>query len=250
MTPEQEQFIRERFDSMSVESLRRLFNEHFGTNWKSTGFNYHTHKLGLRKCELHKYTEKEELFLEKFSSLLTREQLTKAFNKEFNTKISVDAIAMRCWQKGLKPFDDGKFKKGGVPWAKCKGGKDEYFSKLIKGPNSGSFKKGNIPPSLKPVGTESYSKKYGIKVKTESGWKLKHILVWEENFGSVEKNEVVIFADGNKSNFDPSNLRKVSNRTFVRLHSNGWLDCGNPILLDTAISYCELANLLKEPRKS
>lgn len=240
---------------MSVESLRRLFNETYGTNYKTTAFHYHTDKMGLKKVDQHNYTKEEDEFLATYSSLLTREQLTSFFNKKFGTHIKKNTIEMRCHLKGYKGMADGQFKKGSTPWEKSKGGKEEYLKKLRAAENKGCFRKGQKPHNEKEIGTESTKTRpdnkngSSVYIKTKTGWKLKQVVIWEKHFDAVLPGELVIFADGDKTNFDISNLRKVSNRTFVRLHSNGWLYSGDPELVDTAIIYSELANILNEPRK-
>lgn len=67
---------------------------------------------------------------------------------------------------------------------------------------------GKIIPSwlLKPIGTERKDKDGYIKVRTAEGEKLKHRIVWEQYNKPIEKDEVVLFLDGNRENCDISNL--------------------------------------------
>ncbi|MDR0639231.1 MAG: HNH endonuclease [Spirochaetaceae bacterium] len=53
-------------------------------------------------------------------------------------------------------------------------------------------------------------------IKTaQAVWKKKHIAIWEAANGPVPQGHVVIFADGNKSNFDLDNLLLVSRQEFM-----------------------------------
>jgi hypothetical protein len=69
--------------------------------------------------------------------------------------------------------------------------------------------------NYRPIGTErdipySTGDVY-VEVKTgHRTWKRKHVVIWEQANGKMPKGHVVIFADGNKRNFDLDNLILVS----------------------------------------
>lgn len=57
------------------------------------------------------------------------------------------------------------------------------------------------------IGTEVETQNGYINVKTEDGWRYKHAIIAEEKLGRpIEKGERVRFKDGNRRNFDPSNI--------------------------------------------
>lgn len=243
MNRKHEDFIRNHFEIMSVEKLRRLFNQTFGTDYKTSAFYYHTQRLGLRKHNQHQYTDAEERFLKENAPNMTRKELTEMFNEMFGASISEMAIEQRVWQKGYKAKSDGRFKQGSVPWEKTEGGREAYLKKLHMAENTHRFPKGHRPHNAKVVGSERKTDR-GVFIKTRSGWKLKQNVI----YGNVKKGSVVIFADGNKDNFCKDNLRRVSNRTFIKLHRNGWLYSGQEIV-DAGIECARLENLLVAPRK-
>lgn len=111
MTSEQEQFIIDNFDTMSVERLRMAFNDKFDKNYGSSAFYFNTQRLGLRKHIEHQYTEEEELYLKENAQTMSRRELMQKFNEKFGTSIKEDAIVMRCWQKGYLAQHDGRFSK-------------------------------------------------------------------------------------------------------------------------------------------
>ena len=154
-----------------------------------------------------------------------RRKLTDAFNKRYGTHIKEDAIVMRCWQKGYKPATDGKFKNGSVPWEKTDGGKEAYMKTLPRA----------------PLGKE-YIMKGHVYVLTEEGRKPKRRVVWEQHYGKLNSGECIIFADGDTTNFDINNLRKVSNSTQATLYQNGWV--GFAPIVDAGITWCKLRDLL------
>ena len=82
--------------------------------------------------------------------------------------------------------------------------------------------KGKTHPSwrgnYRPVGSEREEMGY-IVVKISSrknagnrNWQRKQVAIWEEAYGKVPKGHAVIFADGNKRNFDLDNLMLVSQK--------------------------------------
>lgn len=243
MTEEQTKYIVDNFNNMSVTTLRKAFNEKFGTHYKTTAFHYHTDKLGLKKMTMHKYTKKEDDFLRLNASYMTRKQLTKLFNKTFNCHVDDQAIAVRCWKKGFIAMSNGQFKIGSVPWEKTNGGREEYVKKL-KGGNSTSFTKGHTPFNSLHIGTES-NRGGEIFVKTRTGWKSKRRFVWEQENGNIPKGLKIISVDGDRNNTEIDNLRIVDNNVMTVLISNKWNDKGAEIV-DTGIRYAKLYGLLKD----
>lgn len=76
---------------------------------------------------------------------------------------------------------------------------------------------------IKPIGSEKVNG-HGyviVKVNESNKWRLKHHLVYEKYYGEkLGERDKVIFLDGNKRNFSPKNLVKVSNSEQVCLKSN------------------------------
>lgn len=53
-------------------------------------------------------------------------------------------------------------------------------------------------------------KKPHLRVKTEKGWRLLHVVVWETHHGPVPRNQIIKFKDGNRLNCDIKNLELKS----------------------------------------
>lgn len=108
----------------------------------------------------------------------------------------------------------GRFEKG------CAGGfkSDEHRRKFMEAGEATRFKKGQIPHNgHQPIGTERIDREGYTWVKTamrkkdprsaHDNWAMKHRLVWEQANGkAVPDGCVVVFADGDRTNFDPENL--------------------------------------------
>jgi len=98
-----------------------------------------------------------------------------------------------------------QFPKGNIPWNKGMKG-------LQIGGEQTQFKKGTIPPNHRPVGStrideEGYT---SIKIAEPRKWVLLHRHLYELEHGKINRNEVIVFRDKNRSNFDINNLEKIS----------------------------------------
>lgn len=107
----------------------------------------------------------------------------------------------------------GRFLKGRIPWNKGLKGWRKSQPKSL-------FKKGYLPKQTRPKGSERINKDGFTEIKTEpvKKWRLKHHVVYEEYYGEkVVNGDKVLFLDGNRQNFNPKNLSKVSNSEQVCL---------------------------------
>lgn len=114
-----------------------------------------------------------------------------------------------------RPDHPGKkywIKKGFVP--KNKGKKQvEYMSEeAIERTKATRFKKAQVPWNWKEVGAERVNI-YGyveLKVSEPNTWKLKHRVVWEQQYGKIPTGYNIQFKDGNRGNCDIDNLYIIS----------------------------------------
>ena len=76
----------------------------------------------------------------------------------------------------------------------------------------------------KPIGTERVRKGYvEVKVEQPNVWDQKHRYIWEQHHGrKLKPNEVVIFLDKNKRNFDIDNLAAIPRNIIGTLNLNNW----------------------------
>lgn len=63
--------------------------------------------------------------------------------------------------------------------------------------------------------TDGYTR---VKVGEPNVWKLKHRKIYEENFGEIPENHVVVFLDKNPKNFNIDNLALVSRSELALLN--------------------------------
>ena len=115
--------------------------------------------------------------------------------------------------KALAEKDMGKrFEIGHVSHNKGKKLEEFISAQGIEKVRATQFKKGNLPHNYKPVGHERVDKDGYVEVKvrdaddSKQNFEFKHRLLYVAHNGPIPEGCIVEFADGNKQNFDPSNL--------------------------------------------
>ena len=162
----------------------------------------------------HQYTDEEMDWLREHVRLMSYAELTPLFNARFGCDLKAEAIAQHCFRRGLSTGRDGRFAKGHATWNKGRKGLDIGGKKT-------RFKPGNRPPLWVPVGTEGCRNQDGylmVKVAEPNVWRYRHRLVWEAHNGPIPKGCAVIFADGDRRNFDPENLLLVTRAELGRIN--------------------------------
>lgn len=161
-------------------------------------------------------TKEQKEFIKDNVKGRTAIELTNMFNNKFKTDVTV--VQIRTFKKNHKLTSgiDCRFKKGNIPTNKGTKGVCEYGGAT-------RFKKGHRPHNTKPIGSESitedgYTK---VKVKEPNVWIFKQRLIYEKVYGKIPKESAVIFADGNKQNFDINNLILVNKKQLLCMMRNG-----------------------------
>lgn len=153
----------------------------------------------------------------------------------------------------------GRFKKG------CAGGftSDEHKQAFLEAGRATRFKKGQMPHNgHKPVGSERVDS-YGytwVKVamrkknpgSAHDNWIEKHRLVYEQHYGPVPPDHCILFADHDRSNFDPENLVAVPNRLKATIARMG-VEYSDRETLEAVMALAELtqarARAERHPRR-
>ena len=126
-------------------------------------------------------------------------------------------------------------------------------------PFSGGKQKGEGSSSTAlPVGSETWRDGYlYVKIannplpkhftveELRKNWVQKHRLIWETKHGKIPKNGIVVFLDGDKTNFNLSNLYCTDKKVTTVMIRNKWFST-NPEITLTAIKWSELFYTLKK----
>ncbi len=159
------------------------------------------------------YTTDQEIFLQKYVPSHSRQEICDEFNKRFGTERNINQLAKKYGRMGLTNGIDTKFQKGKQPHENSK---------------ATQFKKGLHPMNLAEIGTEvckidkrCNKKYYYIKVAHPNVWKQKQNWVYEEEYGEIPQGSIVIFLDGDSTNFNISNLKCITKKEHVIINNRG-----------------------------
>ena len=180
----QKQYILDNYKGVTTRRLTDMFNEEFGTNLNHLQIKHFKLKRGLKSETIgnNLFTQKQIKWIEENYKGLTNKQIAEKFNKEFGTE-----------------FTKFQFK----DW------------KVRRKMRSGVYYEGRKPA---PIGHEMKGKGGYVYVKIEERkYKLKHHVVWEEAYGKIPNNCVLIFKDGNRANCDLSNLKMVDRKLHSKI---------------------------------
>jgi len=159
-----------------------------------------------------KYTDEHKEFVRDNIKKYTYRDMTAIFNEKFALSISTTAMRGNFARWNLKTGRDTRFKNGYKPFNKGTVG-------LMKA-NKGSFKKNHCNENTAPIGTERIRTDGYTYVKTAmpNTWQEKHRLI----YGDIPEGFVVIFKDGNRTNFDPENIEAIPRNESFNLNKNGY----------------------------
>lgn len=230
--PKVTNYLNEIYLNKSNKEIATLLNERFGLNFTVKAISSKKKRLGLKSNYKYKSKYNDEIidYVKKNHKNKSTIELAKEVSEKFGIDCNNDSIQnLKSRIKRNDGFEfsparnDGCIKKGNIPMNKGKKW-DEYLSKEKQERcRKTTFKKGNKPLNAVDIGTEhmrySGSKPNDqgylcVKVcdgKGNKNWKPKHVVIYEQHYGPIPKNHKVIFADGDRFNFDINNLILVSN---------------------------------------
>jgi hypothetical protein len=140
----------------------------------------------------------------------------------------------------LKTEIDTRYGHGRIPPNK---GKKGYYPPQI---HRKGKKLGRPPAHALPIGTEKIDSCGYMRIKIDNvlcdckkNWKAKHQVIWEDAHGPVPKGHIIIFADGNKLNFDLNNLLLVSRNEVAIINHEGLIS-SDPDLTKTGLLVARL----------
>ena len=153
-----------------------------------------------------KFNEEQIAFLRNFNGEKTYKELARLFKEKYEINSISLSYFRRCLRKVNIDYkyvktNSGSFKRNFTPWNK-------------------GIKTGLKPKNLRELESERVDKEGSvlIKIKEPNIWELKHRFLWKQANGEIPKSSVIIFADGDKTNFDLSNLICISKNELRQLN--------------------------------
>lgn len=200
----------------------------------------------------YRYSQEQIQFLRDNVKGISLKQLTERFNKCFGTNLSEHAIAMQKSKYGLKSgIVGGQFEKGSIPHNKGKRMSKKQYDVCSKT----MFKPGSKPKNTDPIGTEKLLSDGYVwvkvndkpKVPKKENWKQKHKLLWEQEYGPVPKNSVVIFKDGDPTHIELDNLECVTRSQLLILNKKKLIH-SNKQISETGIAVAKLIDAVNKKK--
>ena len=173
-------------------------------------------------------------FLKSFIPGHTESEIMEAFNDKFGIMLNEAKIGNFKHKHQVKSgTHGGRFQKG------CKAhNKGKKMSRSVyKKVKSTMFKKGHMPHNHKEVGSERLNVDgyIEIKVAEPKKWMLKQRHVYEKHYGvKLSSNEVIVFLDGDRQNFDINNLYKLTRSGLARYNQDHLYTANKQISLAAA----------------
>lgn len=191
----------------------------------------------------HRWTKEEKEYLSEITPGRHYKEIIEMMNDKFEYQFTYEQVKSAILRFNLKTGFNGRFEKGHVPANKG--------TKGIMKPNKTSFKKGNVNWAKKPIGSERVSVDgyTEIKVAGSKRWRLKHRVMYEKYHNVVlNPKQLVIFADGDKSNMSKENLLLVDNNQLLILNQNGLIN-ENRELTKTGLNIANIIIKLNELKR-
>lgn len=240
------EYMNEICPGRLTPEVTRLLNEKFGTNYNKTQIGEVRRRLGLPVGKVYQgklLTKEQHDYLVSIQKNKISRNVANEMNRKFGLSLTEKQIRNYRRRNNLHSGLTGRFEKGQTPHNKGK-----KYPNMPK--NSGQFKKGNRPPNYVPVGTINYTTDGYPKEKIgePNQWVLKHRKVWEDHHGSIPKGYSIVFLDGDKTNYDISNLACLSKNEIARMNQNH-LFTSDADLTKSGIGLTKLTNKIREVEK-
>lgn len=227
-TPEQIAYLREIAPGRYLYQIVQMMNERFSTALSASQIKCLMVRNGIKngmqlRCPPEKVrrltTPEQDTWIKAHSAGKTSAELIAMIKEKFGIVFTVEQIKGYKNRKRINTGLTGRFEKGHIPFNKGRKIPAEVYAKAAPT----MFKKGQLPAMTRPVGAECWRDDgyLWVKVAQPNKWRLKHRVIWETTNGPIPDGHKIIFADGNRSNFDINNLICVSAAELARLNQRG-----------------------------
>lgn len=213
---------KDKFFSWS--DMCKEYNKVFGTEIERVRFKNHCSDDLKLRLENYNYTDAQKEWLFEHYPKYGAKKTAKEFNRIFNQNRSEHSLKEMCvTQLGAK-LNEEAFKKY----------RQETTDVLIAYNKSMASEVGTVGRL-----TNGY---YMIK-KEDGSWEYVGKYLYKNHIGEIPKGHQIIFLDGNRDNMDLDNLAIIPVEYQALMNGNK-LRSENPIITETAITWCDLYTAL------
>lgn len=144
-----------------------------------------------------------------------------------------------------------RFKKGQKSWNKDKSPKDYMTPESYQGITKTQFKKGNLPLNTKHDGAISLrhdksGSKYLFIRLSKANWIPYHVKIYQDAYGPIPKNHIIVFKDRNTLNVSLDNLECITR--IENMHRNS-LHRLSPEIKQTIRTLTKLKKTIRNGKK-
>ena len=190
-TPEMKQVVKDLYETHTSKEIAEILNEKFGIGCTDNIVGAKAAWLGLKGKERRTttiYTTEQNEWLRENITKYTYRDLGAAFNNRFHLNRNWKTLKCHC-RNVLKLKSGAMSRKGYTSWNSSAIGSERVSGNRV------IVKVTNVPTTGK---------------NREINWKDKGHLVWEQHHGKIPEGYRLVYLDGNKMNYDISNLECVS----------------------------------------
>lgn len=235
-TDEDVDYIKANIDVLSYKQMAEHFTQKYGHRFSYMAISKYatTHNIVKtcrvfygepRKIKFDELSEEKINFIkDNFPKFKKYKELANCYSEKWGVECSRDVMNTLCSKMGLHYENAGGFQRGGRTYNK------------------------------QPIGTERIGSGYKVCIKVKddklpsgksSNWMPKNRYIYEQHFGSIGADDVVIHLDGDTNNFDIDNLYCVNRRLTGPLANRKWWGLDREAKI-AAIKLIELELSLKE----
>lgn len=267
-------WLEERYPSTPAESLMDAFEAEFGHRPRTATVCAHMSDRGIRRnVNRIKWDEGRIAWFRAFVPGHTESEISAEHERIYGTPLTENQIGCAKTAFGVKSgTHGGRFEKGMAPHNKGRTWAEQGISQESQERMRGTcFKKGEVRDRpdgwIKRIGYERVNKDGYVEVKVmdsridgvqpkvpgqfNRNYRLKHQAVYEQVHGPIPRGCNVVFADGDRRNFDPENLVAVPRELWAVIARRG-IEFWDKASLETAMNIARLdrarTSAMKAPR--
>ena len=273
MTPrrtlEQNAWLAERYPdaSSSLDELCAEFEGLFGLPLSRQRLMDWASRRKVRRAAGGFWTDEMHQFMRDHIPGRTESEIAAAFADRFGIELTRGQVKNEKARLGVRSGTlGGRFEPGHAPANKGRPIEEWMPSEEARARcAAGRFKKGDMPiiASDVPIGSERVDRqgytwvkvaerphlKEGGCGRTNDNWRAKHLIAWEEANGRpVPPSSMIVFADGDKGNFDPENLVAVP-RSLWAVISRQRIPFADRETLEAAMDVARAKSAIQAARK-